>query len=129
MPHIVVEYSANLEDHIDVGELLTSIHAAAASPALVPLAGLQTRAMKREQYVVANGDARNLFVAVIARLNGDRGQEPLLEIRDLLMVACSDSLSQIREEQPLALSVEVQAIDAAMRINDNSIREHYEELR
>jgi 5-carboxymethyl-2-hydroxymuconate isomerase len=79
--------------------------------------------------VVANGDARNLFVAVIARLNGDRGQEPLLEIRDLLMVACSDSLSQIREEQPLALSVEVQAIDAAMRINDNSIRDHYEELR
>ncbi|HIF67397.1 MAG TPA: hypothetical protein EYG17_07400 [Acidimicrobiia bacterium] len=129
MPHIVVEYSANLEDHIDVGELLTSIHTAAASHALVPLAGLRTRAMKHEQYVVANGDARNLFVAVIARLNGDRGQEPLLEIRDLLMVACSDSLSQIREEQPLALSVEVQAIDAAMRINDNSIRDHYEELR
>ncbi|MDE0872672.1 MAG: hypothetical protein OSA88_02210 [Acidimicrobiales bacterium] len=129
MPHIVVEYSANLEDHIDVGELLRSIHAAAASHALVPLAGLRTRAMKREQYVVANGDARNLFVAVIARLNGDRGQESLLEIRDLLMAVCSDSLSQIREEQPLALSVEVQAIDAAMRINDNSIRDHYEELR
>lgn len=129
MPHIVVEYSANLEDHIDVGELLTSVHAAAASHALVPLAGLRTRAMKREQYVVANGDARNLFVAVIARLNGDRGQESLLEIRDLLMAVCSDSLRQIREEQPLALSVEVQAIDAAMRINDNSIRDHYEELR
>ena len=129
MPHIVVEYSANLEDHIDVGDLLTSIHTAAASHALVPLAGLRTRAMKREQYVVANGDARNLFVAVIARLNGDRGQESLLEIRDLLMAVCSDSLRQIREEQPLALSVEVQAIDAAMRINDNSIRDHYEELR
>ena len=129
MPHIVVEYSANLEDHIDVGELLTSIHAAAAAHALVPLAVLRTRAMKREQYVVANGDARNLFVAVIARLNGDRGQESLLEIRDLLMAVCSDSLRQIREEQPLALSVEVQAIDAAMRINDNSIRDHYEELR
>ena len=129
MPHIVVEYSANLEDHIDVGDLLRSIHAAAASHALVPLAGLRTRAMKREQYVVANGDARNLFVAVIARLNGDRGQESLLEIRDLLMAVCSDSLRQIREEQPLALSVEVQAIDAAMRINDNSIRDHYEELR
>ena len=129
MPHIVVEYSANLADHIDVGELLTSIHAAAASHALVPLAGLRTRAVKREQYVVANGDARNLFVAVIARLNGDRGQESLLEIRDLLMAVCSDSLRQIREEQPLALSVEVQAIDAAMRINDNSIRDHYEELR
>ena len=83
----------------------------------------------REQYVVANGDPRNIFVAVVARLNGDRGREPLIEIRDLLMAACSETLSSVQEQQPLALSVEIQTIDAAMRINDNSIRDHYEELR
>ena len=129
MPHIVVEYSANLEDHIDVGALLTSVHDAAGSHASVPLAGLRTRALKREQYVVANGDPRNIFVAVVARLNGDRGREPLIEIRDLLMAACSETLSSVQEQQPLALSVEIQTIDAAMRINDNSIRDHHEELR
>ena len=129
MPHIVVEYSANLEDHIDVGALLTSVHDAAGSHASVPLAGLRTRALKREEYVVANGDPRNIFVAVVARLNGDRGREPLIEIRDLLMAACSETLSSVQENQPLALSVEIQTIDAAMRINDNSIRDHYEELR
>jgi 5-carboxymethyl-2-hydroxymuconate isomerase len=129
MPHIVVEYSANLEDHIDVGALLASVHDAAGSHASVPLAGLRTRALKREEYVVANGDPRNIFVAVVARLNGDRGREPLIEIRDLLMAACSETLSSVREQQPLALSVEIQTIDAAMRINDNSIRDHYEELR
>ena len=129
MPHIVVEYSANLEDHIDVGALLTSVHDAAGSHASVPLAGLRTRALKREQYVGANGDPRNIFVAVVARLNGDRGREPLIEIRDLLMAACSETLSSVQEHQPLALSVEIQTIDAAMRINENSIRDHYEELR
>ena len=129
MPHIVVEYSANLEDHIDVGALLTSVHDAAGSHASVPLSGLRTRALKREQYVVANGDPRNIFVAVVARLNGDRGREPLIEIRDLLMAACSETLSSVQEHQPLALSVEIQTIDAAMRINENSIRDHYEELR
>ena len=48
MPHIVVEYSANLEDHIDIAVVLESLHSAAASHSSVPLAGLRTRAMKRE---------------------------------------------------------------------------------
>ena len=129
MPHIVVEYSSNLEDHVDVGVLLASLNDAAASHSSVPLAGLRTRAVKREQYVVANGDARNMFVAVIARLNGERGHGPLREIRDLLSVACSEILAPVQQQQPLAVSVEVQPIDPSMRINDNSIRDHYEELR
>ena len=129
MPHIVVEYSANLEDHIDIAVVLESLHSAAASHSSVPLAGLRTRAMKREQYLVANGDPRHMFVAVVARLNGERGRESLLQVRDLLAEACSKVLGPIQQREPMAVSVEVQAIEPAMRINDNSIRDHHEELR
>ena len=70
-----------------------------------------------------------MFVAVIARLNGDRGQTPLIEVRDLLAEAVRSSLDKVTREQPIAISVEVQPIDAAMRVNENSIRDHYEELQ
>ena len=70
-----------------------------------------------------------MFVAVIARLNGDRGQTPLIEVRDLLAEAVRGSLDKVTREQPIAISVEVQPIDAAMRVNENSIRDHYEELQ
>ena len=105
MPHIFVEYSANLEEHLDVGEVLQSVHGAAASHPSVPLAGLRTRAIKREDYLIANGDSANMFVAVIARLNGDRGQTPLIEVRDLLAEAVRSSLGNVTREQPIAISV------------------------
>ena len=70
-----------------------------------------------------------MFVAVIARLNGDRGQVPLVEVRDLLAEAVKRSIGDLSREQPIAISVEVQPIDAVMRVNENSIRDHYEELQ
>jgi len=129
MPHIFVEYSANLGEHLDVGEMVQSVHSAAASHRSVPLAGLRTRAIKRDDYLIANGNSANMFVAVIARLNGDRGQAPLVEVRDLLAEAVRTSLGNVAREQPIAISVEVQPIDAVMRVNENSIRDHYEELQ
>ncbi|MEC7828922.1 MAG: hypothetical protein VX743_10130 [Actinomycetota bacterium] len=129
MPHIFVEYSANLGEHLDVGEMVQSVHSAAASHPSVPLAGLRTRAIKRDDYLIANGNSANMFVAVIARLNGDRGQTPLVEVRDLLAEAVRTSVGNVAREQPIAISVEVQPINAVMRVNENSIRDHYEELQ
>jgi 5-carboxymethyl-2-hydroxymuconate isomerase len=129
MPHIFVEYSANLEEHFDMGEMLQNVHDAAASHPSVPLAGLRTRAIRRDDYLIANGNNANMFVAVIARLNGDRGQVPLVEVRDLLAEAVKRSIGDLSREQPIAISVEVQPIDAVMRVNENSIRDHYEELQ
>ncbi len=69
-----------------------------------------------------------MFVAVIARLNADRGKDSLLEVRDLLVQACKKSLGGVQQHEPIALSVEVQPIDSEMRINENSIRDYFEEL-
>ena len=129
MPHIFIEYSSNLDEHIDLAKMLQSVHDAAASHPSVPLAGLRTRAIRSEQYLIANGNSANMFVAVVARLNGDRGREPLIEIRDLLSEAIQVLLGDLAQQQPVAISVEVQPIDAAMRVNENSIRNYYEELQ
>ncbi|HAX04691.1 MAG TPA: hypothetical protein DCX77_03360 [Acidimicrobiaceae bacterium] len=129
MPHVFIEYSSNLEEHIDVAEMLQTLHEAAASHPSIPLAGLRTRAIRSEQYLIANGNSSNMFVAVIARLNGDRGHDPLIEVRDLLAEGLQRSLGDLMQEQPIAVSVEVQPIEAAMRVNENSMRDHYEELR
>jgi len=128
MPHIFVEFSANVKEHIDTAELVRNVHDAAASHQSVPMAGLRTRVVEREQYLIANGDDRNMFVAVLARLNGSRGKESLLEVRDLLVQACKTTLADVQRHQPIAISVEVQPIDPEMRINENSIRDYFEEL-
>ena len=84
--------------------------------------------VERAESLIANGDHRNMFVAVTARLNAERGKDALLEVRDLLVQACKKSLAGVQQHEPIALSVEVQPIDSEMRINENSIRDYFEEL-
>lgn len=128
MPHIFVEFSTNLKEHINTADLVRHVHDAAAEHPSIPLAGLRTRGVERAECLIANGDHRNMFVAVIARLNADRGKDSLLEVRDLLFQACKKSLGGVQQHEPIALSVEVQPIDSEMRINENSIRDYFEEL-
>ncbi|MBV9079473.1 MAG: 5-carboxymethyl-2-hydroxymuconate isomerase, partial [Methylobacteriaceae bacterium] len=44
MPHIIVEYSANLDGAISPRRLVNGLHAAALETGVFPLGGLRTRA-------------------------------------------------------------------------------------
>ena len=99
MPHIFVEFSTNLKEHINTADLVRHVHDAAAEHPSIPLAGLRTRGVERAEYLIANGDHRNMFVAVIARLNADRGKDSLLEVRDLLVQACKKSLGGVQQHE------------------------------
>ena len=55
MPHQVIEYSNNLSDHVDVAELVGTMHEVAAGVEAFPLGGLRTRAVSREHYRIADG--------------------------------------------------------------------------
>ena len=128
MPHIIVEYSSNLEDCLAIDQLLRSIHEAALTHPTIPSAGLRTRAERRENYVIADGNSRHIFIAVLVRMNGDRGDGPMIEVRDLVMDACQGILSDLQTEVPIALSVEVQGINSKLRINENGVRSYMEKL-
>jgi|TARA_B110000438_G_scaffold276891_1_gene299040 hypothetical protein len=69
-----------------------------------------------------------MFIAVLVRLNGDRGDGPMIEVRDLVMDACRGVLSDLQTEVPIALSVEVQGINSKLRINENGVRSYMEKL-
>jgi 5-carboxymethyl-2-hydroxymuconate isomerase len=128
MPHIIVEYSSNLEDCLAIDQLLRSIHEAALTHPTIPSAGLRTRAERRENYVIADGNSRHIFIAVLVRMNGDRGDGPMIEVRDLVMDACRGALKDLQTETPIALSVEVQGINSKFRINENGVRSYMEKL-
>ena len=49
VPHLIVEYSGNIEDQMDLAGLLDKLHEAAAESGIFPLGGLRTRAERRSQ--------------------------------------------------------------------------------
>ena len=68
MPHLIVEYSANLERDVDIPRLVGAIHAAALETGVFPVGGIRTRAARREIHQVADGHPDNGFIHVQARI-------------------------------------------------------------
>ena len=126
MPHLIIEYSANLGGV--VGEqLVDEVHRAALSAETVSLAGLRTRAVAREMFRVADGDPENAFVALTARLGPGRTSAQKNDLIELILVAAEQAVSTVAPEFVVSYSVEFQEIDAEFRINRNHIRARLEE--
>lgn len=120
MPHLIVEYSANLEAHADMALLVDAVHAAALASGVAPLDGLRTRASVRSVYRIADGHPDNAFVAVVARLGPGRTPEEKHRLLDALMGAIEEALGAAAENA--MLSVEYQEIDPEYRVNRNHLR-------
>ena len=120
MPHLIVEYSANVADVADVPQLVDAVHEAALATGIAPLDALRTRAVAREHYAIADRDPSNKFIAVTARLGAGRSDDE----KDFLVGALMDALDAFLGEaqSSIMLSVEYQEIDPERRINKNNLR-------
>lgn len=124
MPHLIVEYSANLDPRLDLDHLLESLHAAAAGTGVFPLGGIRTRAARREHYRIADGDPGNAFVHVVARIRHGRPLDVRQRAGQALFDALCTALAPIYDAQPLGISLEVQEIDPDVSFKQNNLHEY-----
>ena len=124
MPHQIIEYSNNLDSVLDMQGLVDALHNAAAVQEELPLAGLRTRAFGSVNFRIADGDAENGFIAVYLRLGQGRDGDTLQRIGSTLSNVLVEYVQRRAPGYPLALSYEVQEIDAQLRWNTNNLREH-----
>jgi 5-carboxymethyl-2-hydroxymuconate isomerase len=125
MPHLIIEHSANVANHIDIDELVGVLHEAALDTGIAALDALRTRAARREHYAIADRHPDNGFVAVTARLGAGRSDADRRRFVEALMDALEGALGDAC--RTMMLSVEYQAIDPADRINRNHLREFVRE--
>ena len=120
MPHLTVEYSANVAEHHDVDALVATVHQAALDHGLPALSGLRTRAAERVHYRVATGDPRFAFVAIHCRVGPGRETATKREFIERVLDAAEASLAGT----PLAImwSIELTELDPELRINRNHVR-------
>jgi 5-carboxymethyl-2-hydroxymuconate isomerase len=119
MPHLIVEHSANVE-HVPL--ILEAVHAAALGTGLASVDALRTRAACRESYVIGDRHPDNAFIALTARLGPGRSGDEKQLLIDALMNAIQATVGEAADH--MMLSVEIQEIDPAMRLNHNHLRAH-----
>ena len=124
MPHISVEYSANLEDRADIQGLCDHLRRAATKIEAFPMAGIRVRAVKATYYSIADGNPKHAFVDISVRLRGGRAQDVKHRATEALFSAAETFLRPVLNTGSLALSLEMRDIDPELSPKTGTIRDH-----
>ena len=123
MPHLNIEYSANIADELDIQALVDRIHETALSTGIFPLGGVRTRAEARTHYRIANGNPAAGYIHMIVRIGTGRDVETRRSAGDRIFGALCDFTQELYDRRPLALSFELHEIPADMAWRKNNLHE------
>ena len=123
MPHVIVEYSANIEADITPQRLVEEIHSAAITSGIAEPVAVRTRLMRREHYRVGDGSPENAFVHIDIRARKGRSMEQKKAMVQTIYDQANKTLDVVFKARPLALTVEIHEIDPDTRLLRNGMRE------
>jgi 5-carboxymethyl-2-hydroxymuconate isomerase len=121
MPHVIVEYSANLVGAVEIRPLLQALHEAAIKTGVFPAGGVRTRAERRDEYIVADGRPEAAFVHVMLRIGAGRDAPTKKRAADSVFAVLCDHLKPVQDTRPLAISLEVQELDPVLNLKKNNL--------
>lgn len=127
MPHFQIDYSANLEDVINMGALCEAIRATAADIDAFPTAGIRVRATRVDHMAMADGDAKHGFVDLSVRLRAGRADDVKQDAIARIFTTLKDFVAPVMEARSIALSAEMRDIDAALSPKFGNVRDHMED--
>jgi len=123
MPHFTIEYSANLDALIDMGEAVEVIRKAAVETGIFPLGGIRVRAIKCEHYAVADGRPDFGFLDMVLRLGEGRDLPTRQKAGEHIFKALSAYLDPVFANSKFALSFDMQISDKETSWKRNNIHE------
>lgn len=126
MPHISIEYSANLEPDGDIPGLCEALRGAAAALPIFPETGVRVRAFRADHWAIADGDPAHGFVDISVRLREGRAQADKAAATAALFDAAKAHLAPYLAAGPLMLSLEMRDIDAALSPKVNTVKDWIE---
>lgn len=121
MPHLRIEYSANLEARTDMPALVAALHDTMKASGLFELGGIRVRAFRADHVAIADLHPGNAFAHITLRMGFGRSVEDRKRVGDALMATARRVLAPLFETPHFALSLEVQEIDAVLTWKDNAM--------
>ncbi|OHV18950.1 5-carboxymethyl-2-hydroxymuconate Delta-isomerase [Rhizobium sp. RMa-01] len=121
MPHLTIEYSANLDGRADIGALCETLLKTVLETGLFEIGAVRVRALRADHYAIADRLAENAFVDLNFRIGKGRTAEEKKRTGEAILAAAADSLGPLFETPHFALSLEIREIDAELSWKKNAI--------
>jgi 5-carboxymethyl-2-hydroxymuconate isomerase len=123
MPHFTIEYSANLESRLDIGQVVEVVRRAAVETGIFPLGGIRVRAIRCEHYSIADGRPHFGFLDMVLRLGEGRDLAIRKKAGEHIFRALSDHVDPVFAQSQFALSFDMQINDRQTSWKRNNIHE------
>jgi 5-carboxymethyl-2-hydroxymuconate isomerase len=123
MPHFTIEYSANLDDRVDMGKVIEIVRKAAVETGIFPLGGIRVRAIPCEHFAIADGSPQHGFLDMVLRLGEGRDLATRKKAGEHIFKALSSHLDPVFAASKFALSFDMQINDKETSWKRNNIHE------
>jgi 5-carboxymethyl-2-hydroxymuconate isomerase len=123
MPHLIIEYSTNLDADFAMPALAAAIHAAALETGVFPIGGCRTRLAPRAHYVIGDGHADNRFIHVQARIGAGRAPDVRQRAAEHIFARLTTETAAVFTSSPLGLTFEIVEIDPVGSLKLNNLHD------
>jgi 5-carboxymethyl-2-hydroxymuconate isomerase len=123
MPHFTIEYSANLDAHVDMGAVVEVVRKAAVETGIFPLGGIRVRAIRCGHYAIADGGEKLGFLDMVLRLGEGRDLATRKKAGEHIFKALSGYLDPVFANSKFALSFDMQINDKETSWKRNNIHD------
>jgi 5-carboxymethyl-2-hydroxymuconate isomerase len=123
MPHLTIEYSANLDGSVDMQAFCEELRRAALATGIFETGAVRVRAVRCEHYAIADLKPENGFIDVSLRMGAGRELAVRKKASDAIFAAMTAFLAQLFDGKHFALSFEIREIDPQLSHRKNSIHE------
>ena len=123
MPHFTLEYSANLDGRVDMAEVVEVVRRAAVETGIFPLGGIRVRAVRCEQFAIADGQPHFGFLDMVLRLGEGRDLATRKKAGEHIFKALSSYLDPVFAGSKFALSFDMQINDKETSWKRNNIHD------
>ena len=113
MPHLNIDYTANLDAHADIGELCKTLSHTlvtlkdAGGPLVFPLYGTRVLAYPAARYAVADGEQGRAFVYMNLRITPGRSPELVRAVGEAVLAAAQAYLAPALDKLPVRLTLHI----------------------
>lgn len=123
MPHFTIEYSANLDERLDIAAVCEVVREAAVETGIFPLGGIRVRAIRCEHYAVADARHDYGFLDMVLRIGEGRDLPTRQKAGEHVFQALSRHLDPLFAASQFALSFDMQINDRDTSWKRNNIHD------
>ncbi|WP_050615166.1 5-carboxymethyl-2-hydroxymuconate Delta-isomerase [Bacillus testis] len=126
MPHMIIEYTNNLADDIQIDDLLKKVNKILmAHPAIFPIGGIRSRAIEITHYCIADGSEDDAFVHATLKIGAGRTEDNKKMVCDQLFSMMETHLAPLFSKRYVALSMELYEFNESGTYKKNNIHQRF----